>query len=175
MAKTYILALLLCLLAPVQSAHGQVLSELSLPPNGANERAEVSQWIGLVKITIDYHSPNVHGGTGADRTGQIWGELVPYGFFDQGLGPSRATPWRAGANETTTISFSHDVKIEGKELKAGTYGLFLELEKDGPWMWIFSHNSTGWGSFQYDPKDDALRVPVNPESAALYRIPHLWI
>jgi tetratricopeptide (TPR) repeat protein len=165
MTKTYILALLLCLLAPVQPAHGQVLSELSLPPNGANERAEVSQYIGLAKITIDYHSPNVHGGTGADRTGHIWGELIPYGFFDQGLGPSRATPWRAGANETTTISFSHDVKIEGKELKAGTYGLFLELEKTGPWMWIFSHNPTGWGSFQYDPKDDALRVPVNPQSA----------
>src|ERR1700730_19064191 len=61
MTKMYILALLMCLLAPVQSAHGQVLSELSLPPNGANERAEVSQWIGPVKITIDYHSPNVHG------------------------------------------------------------------------------------------------------------------
>jgi hypothetical protein len=165
MRKLYILAILLILLARVRPAHGQVLSELSLPPNGANERAEVSQWIGLVKITIDYHSPNVRGGTGADRTGHIWGELVKYGFFDEGLGPSRATPWRAGANETTTISFSHDVKIEGRELKAGTYGLFLELEKTGPWMWIFSHSSSGWGSFQYDPKDDALRVPVNPQAA----------
>ncbi|MGA8151148.1 MAG: DUF2911 domain-containing protein [Terriglobales bacterium] len=149
----------------VRSVQGQVLSELSLPPNGANQRAEVSQWIGLVKITIAYHSPNVHGGTGADRTGHIWGELVKYGFFDEGLGPSRATPWRAGANETTTITFSHDVKVEGKELKAGTYGLFLELEQTGPWVWIFSNNSTGWGSYQYDPKDDALRVPVNPQAA----------
>ncbi len=165
MRKMYMLAILLGFLANMRSAHGQILSELSLPPNGANERAEVSQWIGPVKITIDYHSPNVHGGTGADRTGHIWGELVRYGFFDEGLGPSRATPWRAGANETTTISFSHDVKIEGRELKAGTYGLFLELEKSGPWMWIFSHDSTGWGSFQYDPKDDALRIPVNPEAA----------
>jgi tetratricopeptide (TPR) repeat protein len=165
MTKMYILVLLLGLLAPQQSARGQELSEISLPPNGANERAEVSQWIGLVKITIDYHSPNVHGGTGADRIGHIWGDLVKYGFFDEGLGPSRATPWRAGANETTTITFSHDVKIGGKELKAGTYGLFLELEKTGPWMWIFSHNSTGWGSFQYDPRDDALRVPVNLQAA----------
>ena len=165
MRKMYMLAILLGFLANMRSAHGQILSELSLPPNGANERAEVSQWIGPVKITIDYHSPNVHGGTGADRTGHIWGELVRYGFFDEGLGPSRATPWRAGANETTTISFSHDVKIEGRELKAGTYGLFLELEKSGPWMWIFSRDSTGWGSFQYDPKDDALRIPVNPEAA----------
>jgi tetratricopeptide (TPR) repeat protein len=165
MKKWYALLILLCVFAPAPIALCQELSELSLPPNGANEKAEASQWIGLVKITISYHSPNVHGGTGVDRTGHIWGELVRYGFFDEGLGPSRATPWRAGANETTTISFSHDVKVEGKELKAGTYGLFLELEKSGPWTWIFSHNSTGWGSYQYDPKDDALRVSVTPQDA----------
>jgi len=165
MKKLYILVTLVGFLVQVRSAHAQVLSELSLPPNGANERAEVSQWIGLVKVTIAYHSPNVHGGSGADRTGHIWGELVRYGFFDEGLGPSRATPWRAGANETTTVNFSHDVQIEGKDLKAGTYGLFLELQRNGPWMWIFSHNSTGWGSYQYDAKDDALRVPVKPQAA----------
>src|SRR2546429_7024367 len=95
-------------------AFGQELSELSLPPNGDNQKAEVSQWIGLVKITIAYHSPNVHRGGGKDRTGHIWGELLQYGFFDEGYGPSRATPWRAGANESTTVTFSHDVKVEGQ-------------------------------------------------------------
>ncbi len=164
MKTIYAMIALLGLFGTVRFACGQEASELSLPPNGANERAEVSQWIGPVKVSIAYHSPNVHGGTGADRTGHIWGELVKYGFFDEGLGPSRATPWRAGANETTTITFSHDVKVEGKELKAGTYGLFLELEKDKPWVWIFSNNSTGWGSFQYDPKDDVLRVSTNPQA-----------
>jgi len=161
----YAVAVLLSFLGLASPSSSQVLSELSLPPNGANERAQISQWIGLVKVTISYHSPNVHGGAGADRTGHIWGELVPYGLFDQGLGPSRATPWRAGANETTTVSFSHSVKVEGKELKAGTYGLFLELDKTGPWTWIFSTSSTGWGSYQYDPKDDVLRVGVNPKDA----------
>jgi len=156
---------LLSLTFSLPFTHAQMLSELSLPPNGANERAEVSQWIGLVKVTIDYHSPNVHGGTGADRTGHIWGELVKYGFFDEGLGPSRATPWRAGANETTTVTFSHDVRVEGKQLKAGTYGLFLELEKDGPWTWIFSNDAIGWGAYQYDPAKDALRVSVQPQAA----------
>ncbi len=165
MKKIYVLVAFLGFLIPARSVRGQVLSEISLPPNGANERAEVSQWIGLVKITIDYHSPNVHGGTGADRTGHIWGELVPYGFFDEGLGPSRATPWRAGANETTTVSFSHDVRIGGKEIKAGTYGLFLELEKSGPWQWIISKDATGWGAYQYNPQNDVLRVPANPLDA----------
>ena len=155
----------LAFFAAQPSAHAQLHSEIAIPPNGNNERAEVSQWIGLVKITIDYHSPNVHGGGGADRTGHIWGELVRYGFFDDGHGPSTATPWRAGANETTTITFSHDVKVEGKDLKAGTYGLFLALDKTGPWTWIFSTTSAGWGSYQYDPKDDVLRVAVTPQSA----------
>jgi hypothetical protein len=150
---------------PFQSARSQVHSELATPPNGNNERAEVSQWIGLVKISIDYHAPNIHGGGGADRAGHIWGELISYGFPDPGFGPSHAAPWRVGANETTTITLSHDVKVEGKDLKAGTYGLFLDLEKSGPWTWIFSKAAKGWGSFQYDPKDDVLRVPADPVDA----------
>ncbi|HEY2905881.1 MAG TPA: DUF2911 domain-containing protein [Vicinamibacterales bacterium] len=142
----------------------QELSELSLPPNGDNQKAEVSQWIGLVKVTIAYHSPNVHGGGGADRTGHIWGELLHYGFVDEGFGPSHATPWRAGANESTMVSFSHDVMVNGKPLAAGTYALFLDLEQSGPWSWIFS-KQIGWGSFQYDPANDVLRVQANPEAA----------
>jgi hypothetical protein len=165
MKKALAVAVCLSFCILVHRVHGQVLSELSLPPDGKNERAQVSQWIGLVKVTIDYHSPNVHGLKGKDRTGHIWGELIPYGYFDEGYGPSKQTPWRAGANESTTISFSHDVKIEGRDLKAGTYALFLLLDKAGPWTWIFSNHSSGWGSFQYEPKDDALRVPVSPQAA----------
>lgn len=142
----------------------QETSELSVPPNGDNERAEVSQWIGPVKISIDYHSPHVHNPPDKDRTGHIWGELVHYGFLDEGFGPTKGAPWRAGANESTTITFSHDVKIEGKDLKAGTYALFLDVEQSGSWNWIFSRH-IGWGSFQYDAKDDALRVPTTPQDA----------
>jgi tetratricopeptide (TPR) repeat protein len=143
---------------------GQETSELSTPPNGDNEHSEVSQWIGPVKISIDYHSPKVHNPASNDRTGHIWGELVHYGLVDEGFGPTKGAPWRAGANESTSITFSNDVKVEGKDLKAGTYALFLDVEKNGPWQWIFS-NHLGWGSFQYDPQDETLRVPVTPEEA----------
>jgi tetratricopeptide (TPR) repeat protein len=147
------------------TARAQIHSEITLPPNGDNQRAEVSQWIGLVKVTIAYHSPRVHFPPANDRTGHIWGELVKFGLFDDGFGPVTATPWRAGANETTTISFSHDVRIEGKEIKAGTYALFLELQKDGPWTWILNTKSDGWGSFQYDSSKDVLRVAATPQTA----------
>ena len=134
------------------------------PPDGNNQKAKVMQNIGPVEISISYSSPHVHTPTGEDRTGHIWGELVHYGFADQGFGV-KAAPWRAGANENTIIKFSHDVKIEGKDLKAGAYGLFLATANNGPWTWIFSTNTSSWGSFYYHQDEDALRVEVTPREA----------
>ena len=145
-------------------AFSQETSELATPAAGDAERAEVSQWIGPVRVSIEYHSPRVHNPATNDRTGHIWGELVHYGFVDEGFGPSQSTPWRAGANETTTITLSHDVKVGGQDLKAGTYALFLDLEKSGPSFWILNRH-LGWGSFQYDAKDDVVRVSTNLEDA----------
>lgn len=137
-------------------------AQISLPPNGDNQQSRVSQWIGPVEVTITYHSPDVHAPDGSDRAGHIWGDLVPYGFTDQGFGTSKSSPWRAGANENTTIYFSHDVKIEGKDLKAGTYGFFVAVEEKGPWTIIFSKDSQSWGSYFYKEGSDALRAQVNP-------------
>lgn len=139
------------------------IAQISLPPSGDNQRSEVIQWIGLAKVRISYSSPDVHGPNGEDRKGKIWGEVVHYGFIDQGFGTSKAAPWRAGANENTTISFSHDVKIGGKEVKAGTYGLFLDVEKEGPWNWILSKDINSWGSYYYNPDSDIVRVQATPQ------------
>jgi tetratricopeptide (TPR) repeat protein len=137
-------------------------AQLAQPPNGNNQKAKVTQYIGPVEISITYSSPHVHL-QGQDRTDHIWGELVPYGFSDAGGG--KQIPWRAGANENTVITLSNDVKVEGKDLKAGTYGLHLAPSKDGAWTWIFSSNSTSWGSFSYDQKEDVLRVDATPTDA----------
>ena len=150
---------------PFGATFAQDRSELTLPPNGGNQKAEVTQWIGLVKATVTYHSPRVHNPPTVDRTGHVWGELVHFGFFDDGFGPSTATPWRAGANETTTLTLSHDAEIGGQPVKAGSYGLFLEVEPEGPWTWILSRNANGWGAYQYDPQDDVIRVKATPEES----------
>ncbi len=126
----------------------------------------MTQWIGPVSVTINYSSPDVHGPNGEDRKGHIWGELVPYGFTDPGYGSSKASPWRAGANQNTTITFSHDVKIGGKNVKAGTYGVFLDVEKEGNWNWILSNNSASWGSYFYSESEDVLRTPTTATDAA---------
>jgi tetratricopeptide (TPR) repeat protein len=114
-----------------------------------SQAAKVSQRIGLTDIEVSYHRPGVKGR-------KIWDGLVPY---DSG----KPFPWRGGANENTTISFSTDVKIEGKPLAAGIYGLHIIPAAD-QWIFIFSKNSWSWGSFTYDEKEDALRVTVKPEA-----------
>ncbi|MEO7306833.1 MAG: DUF2911 domain-containing protein [Ferruginibacter sp.] len=128
---------------------------LSTIADGGNKKATVSERIGITDVTLHYDRPAVKG-----REGKIWGQLVPYGFTDLGFGTSKAAPWRAGANENTSISFSTDVMVEGKALAAGTYGLFIAMEEGGGATIIFSNNSTSWGSFFYDQKEDALRVNV---------------
>ncbi len=143
-----------------------VAQTITQPPSGDNQKSSVTQWIGPVSVTINYSSPDVHAANGEDRKGHIWGELVHYGFIDQGYGSSKAAPWRAGANENTTITFSHPVTIGGKEVKAGTYGLFLDVEKSGTWNWILSNKADDWGSYFYNAKDDALRAATSPVDAA---------
>jgi hypothetical protein len=143
------------------AAFGQLIT---LPPDGDNQRASVSQHIGLVKVTIDYNSPDVHGPNGEDRTGKIWGQLVPYGLVNLGFGTCKECPWRAGANENTVFTVSHDVLVEGQKLAAGSYGVHMIPSPDD-WTLIFSKNYTSWGSFTYDPKEDALRVKVKPSKS----------
>src|ERR1700704_3851942 len=91
--------------------------KLVMPPDGGNKKASVSERIGITDVTIHYDRPGVKG-----REGKIWGELVHTGYTDLGFGTSKQAPWRAGANENTTVEFSTDVTIEGQSLAAGKYG-----------------------------------------------------
>jgi len=118
-------------------------SDLKTPD--VSQAAEVKQRIALTDITVNYHRPLVNGR-------KIWGGLVPYGKV-----------WRAGANENTTIEFSDNVSVEGKPLAKGLYGLHMIPNADSCTV-IFSKTNTGWGSYSYDQKDDALRVDVKPKT-----------
>lgn len=136
---------------------------VTLPPSGKNQKASVSQWIGLVEVNVTYNAPKVTAPDGTDRTGKIWGQLVPYGMANLGFGTcGDQCPWRAGANENTVFRVSNDVKIEGQPLPAGSYGLHMIPGQD-EWTVIFSKNFTSWGSFFYNAAEDALRVKVKPK------------
>lgn len=133
-----------------------VQAQFLTAPSGGSSKATVTERIGITDITISYSRPGVKG-----REGKIWGQLVPYGFTDLGFGLRTPAPWRAGANENTTFTFSHPVKIEGKDLPAGKYGFHIAVGEEECTL-IFSNNSTSWGSFFYQEKEDALRVNIKP-------------
>lgn len=123
---------------------------IKTPP--ASKKAAVVEYIGLTKVAVSYHRPGVKG-----REGQIFGgTVVPY----DGGNP---IPWRAGANENTTMYFADDVTINGKELPAGKYG-FHTIPGENEWTLIFNKDNEAWGSYFYDQSKDALRVMVKPSS-----------
>ena len=138
--KTFFVGLLA--LAFVSTSFAQ---ELELPRK--SPKASISYTVGLTDISVNYSSPSV-------KERAIWGTIVP---FDQ--------VWRAGANEATTVEFSTDVKIEGKELKAGKYALFLIPKAEGKWTAIFNTAADQWGAYEYDEAKDALRVEVTAKTA----------
>ncbi len=142
---------LLCLILLVWAGHLKGQSMVTTQPRGS-QFAMVGQRIGLTDITVSYHRPAVKGR-------ELWGKLVPY---NNGL----PMPWRAGANENTTIEFSTDVQVQGQPLKAGTYGLHM-IASEEKVIVIFTHNATAWGSYAYDIKEDALRIESKLEKAAV--------
>ncbi len=106
--------------------------------------ATVSQVVGITRITVDYSSPGVKGRP-------IWGDLVPYGKV-----------WRTGANEVTSITFNTPVKVNGKKLDAGTYGIHMIPDKE-EWEVIFSGDTKTDDPMDYDSSKDVLKIKVKPQ------------
>jgi hypothetical protein len=102
-------------------------------------------------VKITYGRPSKNGRT-------IFGQLVPFGQV-----------WRAGANEATEVTITRDIKIDGNDLKAGTYALFIIPEKD-KWTIVFNADLGMWGAYNYNQKMDVLRldVPVTPVTDVVY-------
>lgn len=122
-------------------------------PRTPSPAAVVTQTIGISTVTVNYSRPSVKGR-------EVWGNLVPYGWNAQGFGNGNEAPWRAGANENTTIKFSHDAKVEGQPVPAGVYGLFFIINKDNTGEVILSKDSRSWGSFWYNAKQDQLKAKI---------------
>ena len=122
-------------------------------PRTPSPAAMVSQTIGISTVTVNYSRPSVKGR-------EVWGKLVPYGWNVQNFGNGNSAPWRAGANENTTIKFSHDAKVEGKPVPAGEYGLFFTANPDNTAELILSKDNRSWGSFFYEPAHDLLRAKI---------------
>ncbi len=164
-SSVFATGLLFALAVAVGAAPPAGAQAVTLPPSGDNQKASVTQHLGLVEVTVDYSSPDVHAPDGTDRRGKIWGQLVPFGWHQEAFGTcGQMCPWRAGANENTVVRFSHDVQVEGQPLAAGAYGLHM-VPGENEWIVIFSNNSSSWGHYFYSEAEDALRVTVKAEKA----------
>jgi hypothetical protein len=112
----------------------------------ASPLAKVEQTVGLTNVLIEYSRPSAKGRT-------VYGDLVPYGKI-----------WRTGANANTTVSFSEDVSINGKELKAGKYALFATPMAD-KWDVVFYADTNNWGLPEsWDESKVVLKASVKPET-----------
>jgi len=104
----------------------------------------IKQSFGLGDITIDYSRPVAKGRV-------IFGDLVPYGKV-----------WRTGANSTTKITFSDDVMVEGKEVKAGTYGLYTVPGKESWSVMLYKDLTLAGNVANYTTDNEVIRVKVKP-------------
>ncbi|MEZ5345751.1 MAG: DUF2911 domain-containing protein [Pyrinomonadaceae bacterium] len=106
-------------------------------------KAELKQTIGDTTVSISYGRPSI-------REREVWGKIVPFGEV-----------WRTGANEATVFEISGDAMIAGSKLPRGKYSLHTIPGQD-EWTIIFNKVWDQWGSFDYEEKDDALRIRVKP-------------
>ena len=134
-----------------------------------SQKASVMQRVGVTDITITYSRPGVKGrkiwGDPLPEQAKVTGEatldnqnerpagapIVPYGHM-----------WRTGANEATMFVVTDDVLINGQKLAAGSYSLHTIPNKD-EWTIVFNGTANQWGSFNYDPAKDTLRVKTKPQ------------
>jgi len=96
------------------------------------------------QVRVVYSRPQMKGRT-------IFGDMLKFGEM-----------WRVGANETTEVTFFKDVMVGGKELKAGRYGLFAEVN-DGSWEFILHKSVQSWGNANFDEKDIVVKVKAPTE------------
>lgn len=151
----------------VLSVAGAALAQVDLPR--PSQKASVMQRIGVTDVTITYSRPGVKGR-------KIWGDPLPgqtevkgeATLDDQNKRPEGAVivpyghVWRTGANEATTFVVTDDVLINGQKLAAGSYSLHTIPNKD-EWTIVFNGTANQWGSFDYDPAKDTLRVKAKPQ------------
>jgi len=103
----------------------------------------IKQDFSLSSIEVNYSRP-------ASKGRKIFGDIVPFGKL-----------WRTGANSPTKITFGEDVKIAGKDLKAGSYQL-ITIPSQGAWDIIFNKGTDG--VFNYHPEENVLKVTVPSSS-----------
>lgn len=127
------------------AAHAQAQTKLSIPP--LSPTTHIQQRFSTSYIDLTYSRPSLRGRT-------AFGSLVPHG-----------TVWRTGANTVTKVRFGEEVKINGQTVPAGAYAL-LTIPDAKEWTFILNRDTAQWGTYEYKPGLDLLRVKARPTKLA---------
>jgi hypothetical protein len=138
-AGTALLAIALVVGAPIQAAaQGYPFSQ----------RGSVTQNVALTEISVEYGRPVARGRA-------LFGALVPWDSV-----------WHPGADSATRIAFNHPVLLEGREVKAGEYSLWLVPRASQPWTVILSRAAHTFHKPYPGAAQDAYRFDVTPEKGS---------
>ncbi len=123
-----------------------VFAQIKMP--ALSPKFELKGTVGLAEVKVVYSRPSARGRT-------VAGNLIPYNEV-----------WRTGANASTKITFGEDVKVNGHDVPAGEYALYLQFTEEIATV-ILNKNLKLWGSIGYDPTEDQVRfeVPVKHPSS----------
>src|SRR5438477_11620790 len=101
-----------------------------------SQRAEMLQMLDSNEIRVRYIRPVARGRA-------LFGALVKYGNV-----------WTPSADSAMLISFSKDVDVEGKPLKAGSYSVWA-IPDSTQWTLIFNKTARAF-HLRYPENDDVL-------------------
>ncbi len=117
-----------------------IAQQLKVP--AASPSQTIKQAFGLSEITIDYSRPGA-------KNRVVFGDVVPFGKV-----------WRTGANSATKITFGDDVKVEGTEVKAGTYAIYSIPNKESWEIMLYKDLTLGGNVADYKMENEVLRFKV---------------
>jgi len=120
-----------------------IAQETEFPFPSFSPKGNLFQNVGNTLIEVEYERPSV-------RKREIFGSLVPWNKV-----------WRTGAGNSTKIRFDKEVEVGGQKISAGSYSLFT-IPNPKEWVVIINKDTTLYGSYDYNYKEDIARFTVIP-------------
>jgi len=129
--------------------YGLNLSAQTLKIPAPSPIQTIKQNFALSEITVEYSRPSAKGRV-------VFGDVVPFGSI-----------WRTGANSSSKITFGEDVKMEGKNVAAGTYAVYTIPNKDSWEVMLYKDLTLGGDVSNYKVENEVARVKVAPVAMPL--------
>lgn len=148
MLNSFTLARHLCALLVAGAALAGTAAPAGAQGYPFSQRGSVSQHVAHTTVDIEYGRPVARGRA-------LFGALVPWDSV-----------WHPGADSATRISFDHPLRLEGQDVKAGEYSVWLIPRASGPWTVILSRAAHTFHKPYPGAARDAHRFDVTPETGA---------